>query len=104
MYNNIKCINLLKGSEIEMKWNEISEKYPNQFVLLKALKSHVDGDRKIVDDVALVKIIETSKEANELLIRSKGDTFVFHTSKEELSLTIVQNPVYRGINNYENSI
>jgi len=87
-----------------MKWNEISEKYPNQFVLLKALKSHVDGDRKIVDDVALVKIIETSKEANELLIRSKGDTFVFHTSKEELSLTIVQNPVYRGIHNYENSI
>lgn len=87
-----------------MKWNEISEKYPNQFVLLKALKSHVDGDRKIVDDVALVKIIENSKEANELLIRSKGDTFVFHTSKEELSLTIVQNPVYRGINNYENGI
>jgi len=58
-------------------------------VLLKALKSHVDGDRKIVDDVALVKIIETSKEGNELLIRSKGDTFVFHTSKEELSLIIV---------------
>ena len=44
---------------------------------------------------ALVKIIENSKEANELLIRSKGDTFVSHTSKEELSLTIVQNPVYR---------
>ena len=87
-----------------MKWDEISEKYPNQFVLLKALKSHVDGDRKIIDDVALVKIIETSKEANELLIRSKGDTFVFHTSKEELSLTIVQSPVYIGIHNYENSI
>lgn len=87
-----------------MKWNEIREKYPNQFVLLKALKSHVDGDKKIVDDVALVKIIENSKEANELLIRSKGDTFVFHTSKDKLSLTIVQNPVYRGIDNYENSI
>ncbi|MCY6354489.1 hypothetical protein [Clostridium sp. ZS2-4] len=87
-----------------MKWNEIREKYPNQFVLLKALKSHVNGDKKIVDDVALVKIIENSKEANELLIRSKGDTFVFHTAKDELSLTIVQNPVYRGIDNYENSI
>jgi hypothetical protein len=87
-----------------MKWNEIREKYPNQFVLLKALKSHVDGDRKIVDDAALVKLIENSKEANELLIRSKGDTFVFHTFKEELSLTIVQNPVYRGIENYENRI
>ncbi|KAJ49740.1 hypothetical protein BD780_000815 [Clostridium tetanomorphum] len=87
-----------------MKWSEIREKYPNQFVLLKALKSHVDGDKKIVDDVALVKIIENSKEANELLIRSKGDTFVFHTSKDKLSLTIVQNPVYRGIYNYENSI
>jgi hypothetical protein len=75
-----------------MKWNEISEKYPNQFVLLKALKSHVDGDRKIVDDVALVKIIETSKEANELLIRSKGDTFVFHTSLARWSLRSPQAP------------
>jgi len=87
-----------------MKWNEIREKYPNQFVLLKSLKSHVDGDRKIVDDAALVRLIENSKEANDLLIRSKGDTFVFHTLKEELSLTIVQNPVYRGIDNYENRI
>lgn len=87
-----------------MKWNEIREKYPEQFVLLKAIKSHVNGNKKIVDDVALVKIIENSKEANDLLIRSKGDTFVFHTSKDELSLTIVPNPVYRGIHNYENTI
>lgn len=87
-----------------MKWNEIKEKYPNKFVQLKALKSHVDGDKKIIDEVALIKIIENSKEANELLIRSKGETFVFHTAKDELSLTIVQNPVYRGITNYENSI
>lgn len=87
-----------------MEWNEIREKYPNRFVLLKALKSHIDDNKKIVDDVALVKIIGNSKEANELLIRSKGDTFVFHTSKDEISLTIIQNPVYRGINNYENSI
>lgn len=87
-----------------MKWNEIREKYPNQFVLLKALKSHVEGGKKVIDDVALVKLIENPKEANELLVRSKGDTFVFHTSKDELALTIVQNPVYRGISNYENTI
>lgn len=80
-----------------MRWNEIREKYPNQFVLLKALKSHIDGNKKIIDDVALVRIIENSKEANELLIRSRGDTFVFHTAKDELVLTIIQNPVYRGI-------
>ena len=87
-----------------MVWSEIREKYPNKFVLLKALKSHVDKGEKVVDEVALVKIIESSKEAGELLIRSKGDTFVFHTSKNELSLTIVQNPVYRGIDNYENRV
>jgi hypothetical protein len=91
-----------KDGELNMKWSEIREKYPNQFVLLKALKSHVEGNKKIIDEVALVKIIENSKEANQLLIRSKGDTFVFHTSKDELALTIVKNPVYRGINNYEN--
>lgn len=38
-------------------------------------------------------------------IRGKyPDKFVFHTSKDELTLTIVQNHVYRGINSYENSI
>lgn len=63
--------------------------------MLKSLSSHIEGEKKIIDEVALLKIIENSKEANKLLIRSKGDTFVFHTSKEELSLTIVQNPVYR---------
>jgi hypothetical protein len=58
-----------------VKWNEIREKYPEQFVLLKALQSHVNGSKKIIDDVALLKIIESSKEANELLIRSKGFNF-----------------------------
>lgn len=87
-----------------MKWNEIKEKYPNQFVLLKALKSHIEKDKKVIDDVALVKLIENPKEANELLIRNKGDTFVFHTSKNELALTIVQNSVYKGINDYEDTI
>jgi hypothetical protein len=87
-----------------MKWSEIREKYPNQFVLLKDLKSHVENGRKIIDDVALVKLIDNPKEANELLMRSKGDTFVFHTSKDELALTIVQTPVYRGIGGYVNTI
>lgn len=65
-----------------MKWDEIREKYPDRFVLLKDLKSHIDGDQKIIEDIALIKIIESPKEANELLIRSRGDTFVFHTAKK----------------------
>lgn len=41
------------------------------------------------------------------IVLKKGNAvykFVFHTSKDELTLTIVQNHVYRGINSYENSI
>ncbi|MEA4825257.1 MAG: hypothetical protein VB130_01290 [Clostridium sp.] len=38
-------------------------------------------------------------------IREKySNKFVFHTSKDKLTLTIVQNHVYRGINSYKNSI
>lgn len=35
------------------------------------------------------------EEASNILIRCKGDNFVFHTSKEELSMNIVQMPVLR---------
>ena len=42
-------------------------------------------------DVAVVKVLD-EEEVSNLLIKCKGDTFVFHTSKEVLSMNIIQIP------------
>lgn len=78
-----------------MKWEEVRTIYPNKFVLLKSLEAHIEENKKCIDDVAVVRVLD-DKEASCILIRCKGDNFVFHTSKEELSMNIVQMPVLRG--------
>ena len=72
-----------------MKWSEIRALYPNKFVLLKSLKDHVDGNYKYIDEVALINVIYDDIEASNLLVKCKGDTFVYHTVKEDLCMEIV---------------
>jgi len=79
-----------------MKWSEVRNMYPNKFVLLQNLKEHIEKNIKYIDEVALIKVIEDEKEANDLLIRCRGDKFVYHTQKEEISMEIVRMPVLRG--------
>ena len=74
-----------------MKWSEIRALYPNKFVLLKSLKDHVDGNYKYIDEVALINVIDDDIEASNLLVKCKGDTFVYHTVKEDLCMEIVNN-------------
>ncbi|MBF8984593.1 hypothetical protein IZY60_13690 [Lutibacter sp. B2] len=87
-----------------MKWNEIRKSYPDKFVLLESLNSHIENNKKVIEDVALVRIIDDSEEASNLLVRCRGDMFVFHTSKEELAMNIVANPVFRGVRKNENRV
>jgi hypothetical protein len=47
-----------------------------------------------IDDVAIVSVLD-DEEASNLLIKCKGDIFVFHTSKEELLMNIIQMPILR---------
>ena len=79
-----------------MKWEEVRNIYPNKFVLLRSLEAHVEENKKCIDDVAVVRVLDDT-EASDLLIKCKGDTFVFHTSKDELSMNIIQIPILRGI-------
>ena len=78
-----------------MKWSEIRVLYPNKFVLLRNLKERIDGNYKYIDEVELIDVID-DKEASDLLVRCKGDRFVYHTSKEVLCMEIVNMPILRG--------
>lgn len=80
-----------------MLWEEVRQLYPNQFVLVQALKSRVEDNKKYVDEVAVIRPIADEKEATKVLVRSKGDIFVYHTSKHEIAMPIIFKPVYRGM-------
>ena len=79
-----------------MKWNDVRNIYPNQFVLLTSLKEHIENNKKYIDDVAVVRALDDD-EASNVLVRCKGKNFVFHTSKENLEMDIVRMPILRGI-------
>lgn len=67
-----------------MKWSEVRRMYPNKYVKLNIIDFYLDEDKKIVTDVALINVIEDPKLATKELLRSKGDTIVYHTGAEEI--------------------
>jgi hypothetical protein len=71
-----------------MKWEEVRKLYPNQYVKLQILEYHVVGDEKNVTDVAIVNPIQDPKVATRELLKSKGDTIVYHTGANEIKIMI----------------
>ncbi|WP_374018877.1 hypothetical protein ABU162_03735 [Paenibacillus thiaminolyticus] len=73
---------------LAVQWQEVRTIYPDQYVQLQILSSHMEGNMKYVDDVALIRAIADPKEATEELLRSKDGVIVSHTSNEELKLEV----------------
>ncbi|WP_345774253.1 hypothetical protein [Cytobacillus sp. S13-E01] len=38
-----------------MKWSEVRKLYPNQFVKLKVLSSHIERSQEFIEDIAVIK-------------------------------------------------
>ncbi len=64
-----------------MKWEEVRTIYPNKFVLLKSLEAHIEENKKCIDDVAVVRVLD-DEEASNILIRCKGDNLYFIHQKK----------------------
>lgn len=62
-----------------MKWNEIRNIYPNQFVKFEVLKSHIENDKEYVDEIAVIGPIADDKATRELL-ESKDNVLIYHTA------------------------
>lgn len=80
-----------------MKWEEVRKIYPEKFVLLQVLESHVDGDKKYIDDVAIIRAIDDSKEATKELVNAKPGTIVYHTAKDKIEVLIRKRVGFRGV-------
>lgn len=80
-----------------MKWEEVRKIYPNKFVKLQILDSHIEGNVRHIDDMAVIKAFDDNKEATRELVRAKDDILVYHTEKDKIEVEIKQIFGYRGV-------
>lgn len=77
-----------------MTWEDIKNAYPAQWVLIEAVKTHTEGEKRIVEqmdvigsfaddgDKAFEKYIELHK------IHKEREYYIYHTSNENLNIGI----------------
>jgi len=78
-----------------MKWSEVRELFPNQFVLVEELASHIEDDRLYVDDVAVVRTV-SEEDATKTLMDCKDKLFVYHTVSDSVVIELRRRPGLRG--------
>ena len=75
-----------------MKWHEIREHYPQQWILLEAIKAHSEANKRILEQLAVVATFPDSVAAMRSYTQlhheaPERELYVFHTSRETLDIT-----------------
>ncbi len=76
-----------------MTWEEVRQHYPNQWLLIEAIKTHNIKNEHFIDDMAVINTfsepIIAMDEYSKLHKKSPGREFyVFHTSREKLDIDV----------------
>lgn len=79
-----------------MTWEEVRKSFPNKFVKLQILKSHLENNIRFIDDMAVIKAFDDNKEATRELVRSKDEILVYHTGNEKIEVEIKDIFGFRG--------
>lgn len=74
-----------------MQWSEIRRHYPNQWLLMEALKAHSEGDHRILEQLAIIAAFSDSQSALRDYAKLHREAparelYVFHTSREKLDV------------------
>ncbi|WP_455804779.1 hypothetical protein [Clostridium butyricum] len=69
-----------------MKWQEVRELYPNQFVKFEIIEYHEKDKIKYVDEVAIIKAIKDPREAMQEFTRCKNGQLVYSTQNESVTI------------------
>ena len=74
-----------------MHWQEIRDRYPEQWVLVEALDGRTEGEKRIVEDLSLIDTFPDSMEGFERyrsLHRNapQRELYVVHTGRESLDI------------------
>ena len=79
-----------------MQWQEIRRHYPQQWLLVEAIKAHseanVSGTYRILEQLAVVSTFPNSVAAMRSYVQLRREApqrelYVFHTSREALDIT-----------------
>ena len=85
-----------------MKWKEIREHFPEQWLLVEATRAHSEGNRRILDDLAVVETFPSGKSAMngymDLHEQSPyRELYVLHTDREDLEIEELRWLGIRGV-------
>lgn len=78
-----------------MQWSEVRERFPNQFVLIEELTSHMENGELHVEEVSVIRPLTDGKEAFEELMQARCRVFVYHTKHERIAMPVRTKPAYR---------
>lgn len=75
-----------------MKWGDVRNTYPSQWVIIEAVEAHSEGNKRIIDKIAVIDSFMDGTR-NVLLENAKlqrlysgREIFVVHTSRSELDI------------------
>lgn len=75
-----------------MKWEEIRIHYPSQWLLVEAVKSHSETNKRILDEIAVINVFANPQEAMQGYGQvhhqnPKRELYVLHTERKTLDIT-----------------
>ncbi len=82
-----------------MTYSEVRQAHPNTWLLLEAFKAHSQDEYRILEDLAVLNVFETSLDALKAYrelhhLNPTRELYVVHSSKPEL---IIKERVWLGI-------
>ncbi len=74
-----------------MEWQEIRQRFPQQWLLVEAIKAHSEANKRIIEQLAVVGTFPTSVIAMKQYLQlhreaPNRELYVFHTSREKLDI------------------
>jgi len=73
-----------------MKWPEVRKIYPHKFIKFEVLDYHIVDNKRVVDEVAIIKVMDDAKEAMREFSQCKKSQFVYNTKHEKVIIDIVK--------------
>jgi hypothetical protein len=77
-----------------MQWQEVRDLFPNQFVLLSIIGYNEEEGKKIITEMAPVRVIP-DQDANVEFFNAGPRQLVYHTSNEQCVIHLRNDPQMR---------
>ena len=73
-----------------MKWSEVRKLYSDKYIKFEINDFHVIDNKRYMDDVSILKIINDDKEAMKEFATCKEGQFVYNTKHDEVVVAVVK--------------